>query len=73
MKSCVDIRIKEDNDVVTFSCMNSKPNSSDVSADGGMGLDNIRRRLELMYVDGYQLDIDDTETSFRVELIMQSL
>lgn len=73
MKSCVDIRIKEDNDVVTFSCMNSKPNCSDVSADGGMGLDNIRRRLELMYVDGYQLDIDDTETSFRVELIMQSL
>ena len=40
---------------------------------GGVGLDNVRRRLELMCAGGYQLDIDDSDTSFSVKLTMQSL
>lgn len=72
-KSSVDISIQEKDKTVIFSCVNSKPINSDMAHDGGVGLENVRRRLELMCEGGYQLDIDDSETSFSVKLIMQSL
>ena len=73
MKSSVDISIQEQGNTVMFSCVNSKPKFSDRPSDGGVGLDNVRRRLELMCPDAYQLDIDDSDTSFSVKLIIQSL
>ena len=73
MKSSVDISIQEKDNTVMFSCVNSKPKFSDRPSDGGVGLDNVRRRLELMCPDTYQLDIDDSDTSFSVKLIIQSL
>lgn len=73
MKSSVDISIQEKDNTVMFTCVNSKPKFSDRPSDGGVGLDNVRRRLELMCPDAYQLDIDDSDTSFSVKLIIQSL
>ena len=73
MKSSVDISIREQGRSVVFSCVNSKPKSSDRPSEAGVGLDNVRRRLELMCAGAYQLDIDDSDTSFSVKLIMQSL
>ena len=72
-KSSVDISIQEQDKTVIFSCTNSKPKNTEISSGGGVGLDNVRRRLELMCAGGYQLDIDDSDTSFSVKLTMQSL
>ncbi len=72
-KSSIDISIHEKDRNVIFSCTNSKPKFSDSPAAGGVGLDNVRRRLELMCAGGYKLDIDDSETYFSVKLKMQSL
>jgi LytS/YehU family sensor histidine kinase len=56
-----------------FSCVNSvnpayavsdKPNSS------GLGLVNIKRRLELLYQDNYRLDISATTNEYKVDLII---
>jgi len=38
---------------------------------GGIGLTNIKKRLELLYPKRYQLDIKDKEHSFEVDLTIQ--
>jgi hypothetical protein len=37
---------------------------------GGIGLDNLRRRLELLYPGKHQLDIHKSDTSFKVRLTL---
>ena len=36
--------------------------------DGGVGLSNAKKRLELIYKDKYSLNITDTMTHYKVEL-----
>lgn len=50
-----------------FRCDNSKPRIP-VKKDGGLGLVNIRRRLDLLYGAGYALQIEDLETTYSVNL-----
>ncbi|MBK8699562.1 MAG: histidine kinase [Saprospiraceae bacterium] len=38
---------------------------------GGIGLVNVRRRLELLYPNGYTLDISDTPTTYKVTLSLK--
>lgn len=46
-----------------FQCINSKPAQKSVSQTGGLGLNNIKRRLELLFQSNYSLKIiDDVET-----------
>ena len=48
---------------LTFQCVNSKPLQKSVSQTGGLGLNNIKRRLELLFQTNYSLKIiDDVET-----------
>lgn len=54
-----------------FRCANSKRAEEECRSDGrkgGIGLENMRRRLELLYPQGYTLAIDDQERSYIVEL-----
>jgi sensor histidine kinase YesM len=41
--------------------------------EGGIGLENAKRRLDLMYGDKYQLDIVEAGDNFTVELIIPGL
>lgn len=53
-----------------FRCSNSK-SSEDLYADsnnGGLGLSNITRRLELLYEKNYKLDIKMTDQDYTVNL-----
>lgn len=63
---------------LTFSISNSSagPQAHAPVPDGalkasGIGLNNVRRRLELLYPGHYDLDIRHTSTSFCVELQLQ--
>ncbi|MCT4637375.1 MAG: histidine kinase [Bacteroidales bacterium] len=40
---------------------------------GGIGIENLKRRLELIYKDGYRLNIDDKNSVYRVELLLKQL
>jgi LytS/YehU family sensor histidine kinase len=42
--------------------------SNDVVSYGGIGLKNVKRRLDLIYPDHYQLDILSDQTRFEVQL-----
>jgi len=60
-------------DELNFHCMNSKPQIKVAkSKNGGLGLANVRRRLELLYPNRHQLKVTDTVESFNVHLTIRT-
>ncbi|WP_313239717.1 sensor histidine kinase [Sphingobacterium multivorum] len=80
VKHSVDINGDESNisifvtislDHINFSCKNSKdpryrPSTNRKSS--GLGLENIKRRLQLMYGDNYTLNINSTDNLYSIDL-----
>ncbi|CAD0218265.1 sensor histidine kinase [Chryseobacterium sp. JV274] len=54
-----------------FQCINSKPVLKAVSYSGGLGLVNIKRRLELLFPLTYSLKIVNDEQTFTVYLTIK--
>lgn len=68
-ESFVNIKLRVENKRLLFSCRNSKPTQvQHTNEKGGMGLQNVRQRLELLYDDDYTLDICDGEKTYEVKL-----
>lgn len=55
---------------LSFRLINSKPDEPEPVKSTGIGLQNIRKRLELIYPGAHQLKISDTENTFIVNLIV---
>ena len=67
--SYVHLFFKIDNNRLEFHCENSKPAVAIAkSRVGGIGLTNIRRRLELLYPGRYLLEVAETENQYTVTL-----
>ena len=66
-ESFIEVKVAIVNDVLMFSCRNSK---ADVPNDekGGVGLTNVRKRLNLLYDHDYSLSIRDDADVYTVEL-----
>lgn len=57
---------------VFFQCVNSKPAIKAVSSTaGGLGLTNIKRRLELLFPSTHRLMIEDSAETYSVTLTIQ--
>lgn len=57
------------NKELLFTCANSKIKSEQVETpDSGIGLKNIKKRLDLLFNDTYSLLIDDTENEYKIIL-----
>lgn len=68
-ESFIDIKLRVENKRLLFSCRNSKPTQvQHTNEKGGMGLQNVRQRLELLYDNDYTLDINDGEKTYEVKL-----
>lgn len=68
-ESFIDIKVRVENKRLLFSCCNSKPTQVQrTNEKGGMGLQNVRQRLELLYDNDYTLDINDGEKTYEVKL-----
>lgn len=68
-ESFINIKLRVENKRLLFSCRNSKPTQvQHTNEKGGMGLQNVRQRLELLYEDDYTLDISDGEKTYEVKL-----
>jgi hypothetical protein len=67
-RSYVHVKFEVKNGCLSFVCKNSKPASPVRKADGGLGLKNIRRRLDLLFAENYSLELQDTKTSYTAKL-----
>ncbi|NML22632.1 histidine kinase [Pseudoflavitalea sp. G-6-1-2] len=69
--SYVNLSIDLKHNRLQFRCENSKPAGLPMekgSVRGGIGLANIRRRLNLLFPSKYELNINNTEHSYHVDL-----
>lgn len=66
-QSYVSIGIDVADGMVEFHCLNSC-HPADPSHTPGIGLQNVRQRLKLIYGDSYSLHIDTTDTAYSVNL-----
>lgn len=59
MSDKIDIKIDlkvDPNGLLTFHCLNTFANER-TATDGGIGLENVRKRLSLIYANQYQLEV----------------
>ncbi len=64
----VDIKLSSTSQNVVFQISNNKCTNSNHKKSGGIGLENIKQRLELLYPDKHSFEIEDNEHSFSVKL-----
>lgn len=70
-ETTIDIKLQESNGKVTFCCENTVPQERSAST-GGVGLSNIKRRLDLLYGEEYYLHISHDDDRYSVTLIIPS-
>ena len=64
--STIDISIEHKDDRLLFHCHNTKSHAK--HEYGGVGINNVTKRLELIYGSDYSLDIKDEDDSYDVRL-----
>jgi len=70
--SWVNVTLIESKNLVTFTTINNKPEHSAVSNyETGVGLKNVRRRLELEYPGRYDLSIRETAEIYEIKLTLK--
>jgi len=68
----IELGMKSDGNRIRFEIRNSishSPNSNNKKKEG-IGIENLKRRLDLLYPDKYSLEIKQTENEFVVKLII---
>lgn len=68
-KISIHTQVEQDN--ILFNIQNSIP--AHITRKTGIGLENLKRRLELLYSDKHSLNIISTEQYFRVELQIKTV
>ena len=65
----INIKLLVRNDQVIFKVENSKPNEFVVmDKKNGLGLANIKKRLDIIYTNNYSLDINDNPRKYYIDL-----
>lgn len=65
-ESVIDINVVTTASEIIFNCYNTKPNTPKTQKPGGLGLANVRKRLDLLYGDSYSIEVQDTPENYRV-------
>lgn len=70
--SYVEINFRVKANKLHFACKNPKAKSSYTKKEGGIGLVNIKRRLDLLFGENYTLKLEDENESYtaRMELVL---
>jgi len=66
--SRVDIHFRVANGQLRFECRNPKARRAPEMRTGGIGLQNIKRRLELLFGRRFRLDLEDGKDNYTVKL-----
>ena len=70
----IRIMLSQQKSRVNFTIENNKGVSSEPTdkQTGGVGLENIRNRLHLIYPDNHTFDVTETDSTFKVELTINN-
>ncbi|WP_428657416.1 sensor histidine kinase [Runella sp.] len=68
--NCITIQLALTNNALIFNCYNTKNGKISKTTDGsgGIGIANVKRRLELLYPQQHQLKITEETDRFEVDL-----
>ena len=67
----IDIDIELKGNTLNFRCRNNfQPSKESISTSNGIGLENVKKRLELLYPEAHTLQIKELSDSFEVALTM---
>ena len=72
-ESFVEVKVSVEGDGLRFTCRNSKgeaKSAKPANEKGGIGLANVRKRLNLLFGHDYALKIKDTPDVYTVELLI---
>jgi sensor histidine kinase YesM len=70
----INIKLQVFGESLHLNVQNSLPDTSHSTDEmGGIGLVNVRRQLELIYPDQFQLNIEEHDQVFSVDLIIEKL
>jgi two-component system, LytTR family, sensor kinase len=64
----VKVNLERNNGVMKFEVENTKEVNGITEKDGGIGLQNVQRRLELLYPGNYDLKIENRHDIYKVNL-----
>jgi hypothetical protein len=64
----IGVNIETSENELKFTCRNTKKEAKDEDKHGGVGLKNVKQRLNLIYGDNYTLNINDNTETYNVEL-----
>ena len=64
------INISVLNNIFYFSIVNDKTEKNAQEEFGGIGHENVRKRLQLLYPEKHELEITDRGKTFYVELVI---
>ena len=69
--SFIHVKLTATDGHIRFECVNSRHGAVTKDGQHGIGLENVRKRLDLQYADKYQLKINDSdENTFAITLIL---
>lgn len=72
----IKILLRIDHHQIYFVAENSKPqriNGKVTEEKGGIGLENVRKRLEILYKNNYNLTISESDHQHKVELVLKAV
>ena len=69
-ETIIDIKLYEMKGKILFTCDNTIPHHKEKGEIGGVGLANVRRRLDLLYGEDYSLRISENDDIYSVTLII---
>ena len=68
-ESFIEVKVTVEDETMHFCCRNSKADHPN-EENGGVGLANVRKRLDLIYGERYRLSIKDKSDAYHVELYL---
>ena len=69
-KNPLNIKFSTRNNELLFECINNTDSNVNNKSDSGFGLSNIIKRLDLMYLSKYNLNIENKECVYSVSLTL---
>ena len=66
--SFIEVKASVEGNRLHFNCRNSKAGDGTSGTKGGVGLTNVRKRLNLLYGHDYSLNVNDTDNVYEVKL-----